>query len=249
MGRAGGARAAAGDPRAARPRGGSGGALRGARRASWRSPGLGGELKPFQRAGVAYLLERRRAFLADEQGLGKTIEALAALEADDAYPAVVVCPANLKLNWLREIERWLPGAQLRSCAGGRLGRAGRARRRADVTVVNYDILARAPAGAARATAPRALVLDESHYCKNAARQAHAGGAAARRGGARARGSCWRSRGTPVVNRPAELIAQLRILGRLQDFGSGRRVRRALPGARTRTSGCTGTCARAASCAA
>src|SRR5207253_5464433 len=43
-------------------------------------PGLGGELKPFQRAGVSYLLAQRRAFLADEQGLGKTIEALASLE-------------------------------------------------------------------------------------------------------------------------------------------------------------------------
>ena len=47
---------------------------------------LGGELRPFQRAGVAYVLEARRAFLADEQGLGKTVQALAALEADDAYP-------------------------------------------------------------------------------------------------------------------------------------------------------------------
>ncbi|RPH75144.1 MAG: DEAD/DEAH box helicase, partial [Candidatus Rokuibacteriota bacterium] len=65
---------------------------------------LGGELRPFQRAGVAYALEARRAFLADEQGLGKTVQALAALEADDAYPAVVVCPASLKLNWRREIE-------------------------------------------------------------------------------------------------------------------------------------------------
>ena len=33
---------------------------------------LGGELKPFQRAGVEYLLKQRRSFLADEQGLGKT---------------------------------------------------------------------------------------------------------------------------------------------------------------------------------
>ena len=63
-------------------------------RRTCRSAGLGGELKPFQRAGVSYLLERRRAFLADEQGLGKTIEALAALEAAGAYPAVVVCPAT-----------------------------------------------------------------------------------------------------------------------------------------------------------
>ena len=69
---------------------------------------LGGELQPFQRAGVRYALEARRAFLADEQGLGKTVQALAALEADDAYPAIVVCPASLKLNWLRETAHWLP---------------------------------------------------------------------------------------------------------------------------------------------
>ena len=69
-------------------------ALSAADRRELEVPGLGGELKPFQRAGVAYLLERRRAFLADEQGLGKTIEALATLQADEAFPAVVVCPAT-----------------------------------------------------------------------------------------------------------------------------------------------------------
>ena len=63
---------------------------------------LGGELQPFQWAAVRYALEARRTFLADEQGLGKTVEALATLEADGAYPAVVVCPASLKLNWERE---------------------------------------------------------------------------------------------------------------------------------------------------
>ena len=103
------ARRAAGDPRGARARGRAGRAVRRDRRRA-RGAGLGGELKPFQRAGVEYLLKQRRAFLADEQGLGKTIEALATIEADDAYPAIVVCPASLKLNWMREIERWLPGA-------------------------------------------------------------------------------------------------------------------------------------------
>src|SRR6478735_8363764 len=68
---------------------------------------LGGELAPFQWAGVRYALDARRCFLADEQGLGKTVEALACLEADDAYPAIVVCPASLKLNWEREAARWL----------------------------------------------------------------------------------------------------------------------------------------------
>jgi SNF2 family DNA or RNA helicase len=178
-------------------------------------PGLGGELKPFQRAGVSYMLAQRRTFLADEQGLGKTIEALASLEADAAYPAIVVCPASLKLNWLRELERWLPGRSARALAGTRSDAPIAA---ADVTVVNYDIVA-ARLPALQALSPRALVLDESHYCKNAT--AKRTQAVQRLSAAVPReGLVLALTGTPVMNRPPELISQLRILGRLGDFGSG-----------------------------
>jgi hypothetical protein len=200
-----------------------------------RVDGLGGELKPFQRAGVSYLLARRRAFLADEQGLGKTIEALAAVEADGAYPAVVVCPASLKLNWLRELERWLPQRSACALTGNGNGAAAPAAvptaaavpaaaavptpaPAPDITVVNYDIVA-ARLDELRALRPRALVLDESHYCKNAAAkrtQAVQRLSAAVPGD----GLVLALSGTPVTNRPAELISQLRILGRLEDFGSG-----------------------------
>ena len=178
-------------------------------------PTLGGELKPFQRAGVSYLLAQRRAFLADEQGLGKTIEALATLEADGAYPAIVVCPASLKLNWLRELELWLPGRSAQALTGTR---ANTPIAPADVTVVNYDIVA-ARLPALRALRPRALVLDESHYCKNAA--AKRTQAVQQLSAAVPReGLVLALTGTPVMNRPPELISQLRILGRLADFGSG-----------------------------
>jgi SWI/SNF-related matrix-associated actin-dependent regulator of chromatin subfamily A-like protein 1 len=197
-------------------------ALSGATDAQLNVCGLGGELKPFQRAGVSYLLAQRRAFLADEQGLGKTIEALATLEVDSAYPAVVVCPASLKLNWLRELERWLPDRSVQAFVGTGAARptAGPSclASGAEITVVNYDILA-ARLGELRSLEPRALVLDESHYCKNAA---------AKRTQAVQRlsavvphdGLVLALTGTPVMNRPAELISQLRILGRLADFGSG-----------------------------
>jgi SWI/SNF-related matrix-associated actin-dependent regulator 1 of chromatin subfamily A len=189
-------------------------ALSAARDAPLEVPGLGGELKPFQRAGVNYLLAQRRAFLADEQGLGKTIEALAALEADGAYPAVVVCPASLKLNWLREIERWLPGRGVRVL----MGTGKSLLPLAQITVVNYDILA-ARLDELRALAPRALVLDESHYCKNAS--AKRTQAVQRLAAAVPRdGLVLALTGTPVMNRPPELIPQLRILGRLEEFGSG-----------------------------
>jgi hypothetical protein len=176
---------------------------------------LGGELKPFQRAGVRYLLAQRRAFLADEQGLGKTIEALATLEADGAYPAIVVCPASLKLNWLRELELWLPGRSAQALTGTR---AATPIAQADVTVLNYDIVA-ARLPALQALGPRALVLDESHYCKNAA--AKRTQAVQRLSAAVPRdGLVLALTGTPVMNRPPELISQLRIIGRLGDFGSG-----------------------------
>jgi SWI/SNF-related matrix-associated actin-dependent regulator of chromatin subfamily A-like protein 1 len=179
------------------------------------APTLGGELKPFQRAGVRYLLRQRRAFLADEQGLGKTIEALATLEADGAYPAIVVCPASLKLNWLRELSLWLPHRSAQALSGTR---GGPAVAQADVTVVNYDIVA-ARLSTLSAIAPRALVLDESHYCKNAA--AKRTQAVQQLSTAVPReGLVLALTGTPVMNRPPELISQLRILGRLADFGSG-----------------------------
>ena len=191
-------------------------ALSGAHQGELEVAGLGGELKPFQRAGVAYLLERRRAFLADEQGLGKTIEALATLQAAEAFPAVVVCPANLKLNWLRETASWLPGRTVAELSG--LGGHGDSLPEADVTILNYDIL-HARAEQLAALGPRALLLDEAHYCKNPTAkrtQAVQRLAAAVPPG----GVVLALTGTPVVNRPAELVPQLRILGRLHEFGSG-----------------------------
>jgi SWI/SNF-related matrix-associated actin-dependent regulator of chromatin subfamily A-like protein 1 len=174
---------------------------------------LGGELKPFQRAGVEYLLKQRRSFLADEQGLGKTVEALATIEADGAYPAIVVCPASLKLNWMREIERWLPARSAQMLDGNR-----GAVPLADLTVVNYDIVA-GRLDALAALAPRAVTLDESHYCKNPSAKrtqaAHRLCATVPR-----EGLVLALTGTPLMNRPPELISQLRILGRLGDFGSG-----------------------------
>ncbi len=87
-----------------------------------------------------------------------------------------------------------------------------------MTVVNYDIVA-ARLQELAAMGPRALVLDESHYCKNAA--AKRTQAVQRLSSAVPRdGLVLALSGTPVTNRPAELISQLRILGRLEDFGSG-----------------------------
>jgi len=187
-------------------------------------PALGGTLEPFQRAGVAYALAQRRTFLADEQGLGKTVQALAALEADGAYPAVVVCPASVKLNWEREARHWVPG---RSVAVLSSRRADPASETADVVVLNYELLD-AHADRLGARRPRAVVFDESHYCKEPrAQRTQAALRLAER--TAPDGLRLALTGTPILNRPRELGAQLRLLDRLGDFGSGARLGRRFRG--------------------
>jgi len=184
---------------------------------------LGGELRPFQRAGVDYVLRARRTFLADEQGLGKTVQALAALEADGAYPAVVICPASLKLNWQREAEQWVPHRSVAVVSG-----TGTVAPAADLTILNYEIVHAHRTRLALRT-PRALVLDESHYVKNP--RAKRTQSVRRLAQAMPPDALTLAlTGTPVMNHAEELIAQLRILGRLEEFGSGARFTRRFEGA-------------------
>ncbi|MEI2701513.1 MAG: DEAD/DEAH box helicase [Baekduia sp.] len=184
---------------------------------------LGGTLQPFQWAGVRYLLDTRRAFLADEQGLGKTVQALAALEADDRWPAVVVCPASLKLNWERETRKWLPHRSVTVVAPGVAVPP-----EADITIVNYEMVGRHRETLTRRGA-QALVVDESHYAKNprAKRTQEIRRLAA---SMPADALVLALSGTPVLNHPEELISQLRMIGRMEEFGSGASFKREFQGA-------------------
>jgi hypothetical protein len=189
---------------------------------------LGGELRPFQRAGVRYALTQRRTFLADEQGLGKTVQALAALEADDAYPATVICPASLKLTWEREAGHWLPH-RTTAVVSGRSAKGWRnaGAQRADIVILNYDIVD----GHVERLGERnlqAAVFDESHYCKEPrARRTKACMSLARR--IAPDGLRLALTGTPILNRPKELVSQLRLIGRLEEFGSGAAMARRFRG--------------------
>jgi len=174
---------------------------------------LGGQLRPFQAAGVQYCLEAQRTFICDEMGLGKTVEALATLAAADAFPAIIICPASLKLNWEREAHKWLPTKSVAVWNGG-------VNPMADVVIINYDILSKmvnlveGKAVRREDITPKAVVMDESHYAKNyKAQRTMYCKAIAHKVPLR-----LALTGTPVLNRPHELISQLQILGRLDDFG-------------------------------
>jgi SWI/SNF-related matrix-associated actin-dependent regulator of chromatin subfamily A-like protein 1 len=189
---------------------------------------LGGELHPFQRAGVRYALERRRTFIADEQGLGKTVQALATLQADGAFPAVVVCPASMKLTWERESLHWLPERSVAVLDGRAETGWTEEAEEAEIVVLNYDIL-EAHLERLAGREPLAVVFDESHYVKNpsAARTKAALELVGRLPDGALRLNLT---GTPVLNRAEELVAQLRVLGRLGEFGSGARLTRRFRGA-------------------
>ena len=80
------------------------------------------DLFPHQRAGVEFLATAKRALLADEPGLGKTAQAIRALarlheKGEPVFPALVVCPNTLKMNWEREFEKWWPGIRVQVIGG------------------------------------------------------------------------------------------------------------------------------------
>lgn len=170
-------------------------------------------LRPFQRAGVAYALRARRTFVADDMGLGKTVQAIAAVETAQSWPAIVVCPASLKQNWANEIAMWTSNQRSTHLVEGTTPQP---LPEADYVVVNYDILD-ARVEDLLAVEANTLVLDESQAVKSA--KAQRTKAAKRLAKAIPHtGMVLCLTGTPVLNRPSELIEQLRVLGRLEALG-------------------------------
>lgn len=69
---------------------------------------LANALRPHQLLGVEKILQIGcRALIADEMGVGKTLEAIGAVAAIRGYPLLIVAPSALKLMWAEEIERYL----------------------------------------------------------------------------------------------------------------------------------------------
>jgi len=76
-----------------------------------------GELREFQKEGLAAMLHHRRILLADEMGLGKTPQFLSLLAYTGEYPALVVVQPHLINQWKREVGRFLPGVKVEVLRG------------------------------------------------------------------------------------------------------------------------------------
>lgn len=167
-------------------------------------PGLKGELFPFQKKGVAFIEARDgRALVADEMGLGKTVQALAWLQKHpDKRPAVIVCPSSLKLNWKREAEKWMEDPKVQVLSGTKATQPIIG----ETLIINYAIL-KHWVDKIKEAKPQVVVGDEVHYIKNNKSQ---------------RTKAYKKlvqgiphhipmTGTPIVNRPVEIINAVRLV--------------------------------------
>lgn len=62
--------------------------------------------RPFQKVGAEFLSKRRYAMLADSVGLGKTVQAIAAMDTIHANNALIVCPGIARDNWHKELHKF-----------------------------------------------------------------------------------------------------------------------------------------------
>lgn len=160
-------------------------------------------LADYQREAVAFLLHHdHTCLLADDMGLGKTLEAIAAAQFLPGR-ILVVAPASAREVWRREIEKFTtetaavlgPGASPADALGSQ-----------KYVVTGYSNL-EALGDALADTSFDLVVLDESHYVKNAA----TGRARIVRDKLQPIPRRLVVSGTPVMNTPDEVRAQLAFL--------------------------------------
>lgn len=198
----------------------------------------------YQLEGVRYALDNKRCIFGDQPGLGKTLQAICAVvkahkEAiiyGETFPVLVICPAALKVNWKREFKKF---AGVDACILDDNNRGSWERfwelKRYDgesvcpVFITNYESLkkffVRKVRNSSRFTLQsiefderinifKSVIIDESHKCKSSKTQQ----AKFVEGICRNKKWVFALTGTPVVNNNTDLIQQLKILGRLEDFG-------------------------------
>ena len=185
---------------------------------------------PYQREGIEYGLDKKRLIIGDEPGLGKTLQSIGIVDTANAYPCLVICPSSLKINWQREFEKFTDKSALVLDNSVRttwpyLLKMGMHH----VAIVNYESLRKYFVWDIKGGKSfrlkdvvfcpqirmfRSVIIDESHRVKDPSAQQ----TIFTKGITTGKEWIILLSGTPVVNRPEDLVAQLSIMGRLQEFG-------------------------------
>lgn len=105
----------------------------------------------YQVAGIRFLASHNRAILGDDPGIGKTFQALRAL---DNNPGIVIGPASVEGVWKLQASRWRPDLQV-AHGDGSMPRQGR------LDFYSFDYRGRLPIVDAAT-----VIIDEAHYLRH-----------------------------------------------------------------------------------
>lgn len=168
------------------------------------------KLMPFQNAGVEEIISRKNVLLADEPGLGKTAQVIAFLNLalpSPTHKVLIICPASLKLNWIREFEKF--GGEHTYDIQMLSGSKDKINPKSNVVIVNYDMLkSKIIFDQLLEYSAQILICDEAHYIKNAKTARSKSTALLVKKATR---KTILITGTPLVNRPIELHSILKMI--------------------------------------
>lgn len=184
----------------------------------------------YQKEGIAYALQHKRCIFGDQPGLGKTLQAIGTVTIAKAYPCLVICPAALKINWQREFKKFAgKNAMILDDRNKASWHRFFETKCCNIFITNYESLKKFFVLKVKEDArftmksiefdPRislfkSVVIDESHKCKSTKTQQ----SKFVEGICKGKEYILELTGTPVVNNNTDLIQQLKIMGRLEDFG-------------------------------
>jgi len=163
-----------------------------------------------QESAIKFLLKKNKSILSDDMGLGKTKSAIAAALLSGSEKILVICPANAKINWFREITEYIDEEMVTIVKSGFW-------QPKVFTIINYDILNRFHEIEDKRKKEEIksfineekfdlLIVDEAHMIKNKS---------SIRGKIVAQISenierVWLLTGTPIANRPMDYYNLLKV---------------------------------------
>lgn len=165
---------------------------------------------PFQIEGIEEMASRKHTLLADFMGAGKSCQIIGLINSRGVRRSLIICPASVKLNWLRELRDWLLSPeQLYIQILNK--KTDTVEPWAEIIIVNYDLITHSNLfGQLSQIDFDLLVCDEAHYLKNMkAKRTIA--VLAKNGLVHRAKRTVMATGTPVLNRPIELYPILKVL--------------------------------------
>lgn len=164
----------------------------------------------YQIIGVNYALNVDRVLIADEMGLGKSCMAIGVINYKKYKKTIIVCPATLTYNWMKELKTWLvdfDDYKIQIISGKNYQD-----RNANIYIVSYDMLISTKLQWMydKRAEFDCIIADEAHYLKKGSTQrSKAFKRVLKR--INANNKVILLSGTPSLNRPIELYNLLTIL--------------------------------------